>query len=403
MTDESRRFAGAFLINKTNQVLLQLRDANARIDNPGRISAFGGSVEPGETFKEGLTRELKEELGYGFNSNDLVYLSSTSKLENNIRTDCEFYFTRVDDVSAYDVAEGTGLVLNLADSLVDDRITPTCRRMLRELDFKFRYALATGAADAARLDALDAVYGADSRAFVRKISEGINPKYIIDYGCGHGQMTFFLATIFAGARVYGIDASIEQLNIAREKHAGMNKGNLTFIHTSELSSLAQKADMLFSRFVLIHQADRDGYLDQLAALCTEQATTIFIEPDLNGMISLPYVKAVDEANRLTMELGLQKRVSYSMDKPTISAITDRYIINDFFVSQPVLCSPVHKSIIARSFDHISKELIDKSLCTEEVATGISADLWTFVSESHLFCAGMKILHVAGSLKGREQR
>ncbi|EBY7415921.1 methyltransferase domain-containing protein, partial [Salmonella enterica subsp. enterica serovar Alachua] len=39
----------------------------------------------------------------------------------------------------------------------------------------------------------------------------IHPTTIIDYGCGHGQMTAFLAGLYPCAQVFGIDTSMEQL------------------------------------------------------------------------------------------------------------------------------------------------------------------------------------------------
>lgn len=136
---ELRRFAGAFLINDKMQLLLQLRDDNPSIDNPGRISVFGGGIEPKETFREGLLRELVEELGITFDTKEVRFLASTTKIESRITTDCEFYFIEAQDFSRYTILEGTGTVLSLFDAHLDARLTPTCRAMVCELQLKYNY------------------------------------------------------------------------------------------------------------------------------------------------------------------------------------------------------------------------------------------------------------------------
>jgi 8-oxo-dGTP pyrophosphatase MutT (NUDIX family) len=55
--------ATAILISKSNKILLQERDDNPNIYNPGMIGMFGGTINKSETIESGLIRELKEEIG----------------------------------------------------------------------------------------------------------------------------------------------------------------------------------------------------------------------------------------------------------------------------------------------------------------------------------------------------
>jgi len=56
------RGAGVILINNEEMILLQHRGKDARW-NQGSWGEFGGQIEKGETPKEAVKRELKEELG----------------------------------------------------------------------------------------------------------------------------------------------------------------------------------------------------------------------------------------------------------------------------------------------------------------------------------------------------
>jgi 8-oxo-dGTP pyrophosphatase MutT (NUDIX family) len=55
--------AVALIVLDDGRYLLQLRDQKPRIFYPGHWGLFGGAMEPGETPKAALIRELREELG----------------------------------------------------------------------------------------------------------------------------------------------------------------------------------------------------------------------------------------------------------------------------------------------------------------------------------------------------
>lgn len=57
-------FTGIIILKKNGQVLLQKRDNKKTIAYPNFWSFPGGSIDKGETPKEGAIRELYEETGY---------------------------------------------------------------------------------------------------------------------------------------------------------------------------------------------------------------------------------------------------------------------------------------------------------------------------------------------------
>lgn len=61
MTEVSHHYAGVFLVTPSGMIIGQLRDDKPGIDNPGRVSAFGGTVEVGEDVPSAALRELSEE------------------------------------------------------------------------------------------------------------------------------------------------------------------------------------------------------------------------------------------------------------------------------------------------------------------------------------------------------
>lgn len=73
-------YAGTFLLTESGRIIGQKRDDKPDIDNPGKVSTFGGTVEPGETPVMGAWRELtKEETNLVLDINSFKSLFSDVK------------------------------------------------------------------------------------------------------------------------------------------------------------------------------------------------------------------------------------------------------------------------------------------------------------------------------------
>jgi 8-oxo-dGTP pyrophosphatase MutT (NUDIX family) len=112
--DEIRHhYAGVFLIAPHGRVIGQRRDDIPTIDNPGRVAAFGGTVEDSEEPREAVWRELtQEETNLHIRPDDLCDLISDvawRKLTSEWEVRHFFYVAITDtQLQGLEVFEGAG-------------------------------------------------------------------------------------------------------------------------------------------------------------------------------------------------------------------------------------------------------------------------------------------------------
>ncbi len=93
-----------FFLNNANQILLFLRDNKKNIPYPNCWDALGGSVDPGETPLECITREMGEEIGIKLESPKLYNIYDLQD-----RIECVFWQEANFDITKIDLQEGQRL------------------------------------------------------------------------------------------------------------------------------------------------------------------------------------------------------------------------------------------------------------------------------------------------------
>ena len=73
-------FADCIVLTRDGKILMQQRTPDWG-SNAGKLTAFGGHIEPGETAMAALIRELKEELGAEVDAAEVVFLGAVTEAE----------------------------------------------------------------------------------------------------------------------------------------------------------------------------------------------------------------------------------------------------------------------------------------------------------------------------------
>jgi len=70
--NELKDKTGLILIDKNDNIVLQLRDNNLKIKYPNCVGTFGGAIEQGESPEQAIIREIKEELDYNLKNFEFI-------------------------------------------------------------------------------------------------------------------------------------------------------------------------------------------------------------------------------------------------------------------------------------------------------------------------------------------
>lgn len=104
------------------------------------------------------------------------------------------------------------------------------------------------------------------------------PQTILDFGCGDGMMTSFVAKEFPRAQVYGVDPSPESIKVAQEQYPSMH-----FVVNSEKKSDLEFNDRMFDivfaagAFHHIPFEMHQGYLQEISRILKPDGVFVMFE------------------------------------------------------------------------------------------------------------------------------
>jgi ubiquinone/menaquinone biosynthesis C-methylase UbiE len=178
------------------------------------------------------------------------------------------------------------------------------------------YVLATGDRGAARLELLDEVYGASTRAACeeRGLAEGWR---VADIGCGTGQVScWFGERVGPSGRVSALDVSADQLAFGRARAVTSGLHNVTFVEGSVYEpGLPRGAfDLAFCRFLLCHLQRPADALAQMAALLRPGGVLVVQDMVMSSMFTDPPTRTYARFVELAAQVGEALGVDYDIGR-----------------------------------------------------------------------------------------
>lgn len=141
--EETNVGAHALLITNDRKIILQQRDNNPGIVNPGLISIFGGTIKAKDNLEQGLRRELLEELELNIDNLPITKLGIFLKTKELDGLDwiLNVYVVKNVEPENLKIHEGKGFVCDYPLELLKlDKLTRITRLVLQSyIDFQNRF------------------------------------------------------------------------------------------------------------------------------------------------------------------------------------------------------------------------------------------------------------------------
>jgi SAM-dependent methyltransferase len=172
-------------------------------------------------------------------------------------------------------------------------------------------------------------------AFLLAHCEG---RTVLEYGCGPGSYSFFLAS--HGAHVTGIDISDVAIGQAAARARRENLSIVYHVMDAEQLTLPDNTFDLVCGVAILHHLDLDKAFAQLARTLKPDGTAVFFEP-------LGHNPAINLYRRLTPHLRTEDEHPLLMKD---LAVADRYfgkVDLRFFTMNSLLATPLRKTRIFR--------------------------------------------------------
>lgn len=126
-------------------------------------------------------------------------------------------------------------------------------------------------------------YGTQKRLeFIREIIRQVNPKSVLDIGCGVGQVSYPLAKQFPNIVFHGIDNDQASIEYARTNHTLPNLG---FSHESDAND-QEKYGLIIASEVIEHVEAPGEFLISLRQRLTDKGRLILTLPNGYGPFEL---------------------------------------------------------------------------------------------------------------------
>jgi SAM-dependent methyltransferase len=213
------------------------------------------------------------------------------------------------------------------------------------------YSMQIGEADARRLELLGRFYDPMSSAFLE--AAGVRRgDTVADLGCGHGGITERIAARVGDAgHVYAVDASPDQLRIARSALA--HRPNVTFVQANlEDDPLrGHRVDWVYNRFLLMHVRNIDHALSAMTDMLTTGGSLLLEVADVGSLTFSPADPASDLWRPLWYALGRARGLAFDVaDLITNSLHNAGFEIRRRDRHQPIASTAEAKLVHALGFE-----------------------------------------------------
>jgi SAM-dependent methyltransferase len=239
------------------------------------------------------------------------------------------------------------------------------------------YVLATGEAGAARLALLESVYGPDAAEIMTRI--GIpRAGRVADVGCGTGTTArWFARMVGPEGEVYAVDASVDQLEVARRSNEIDGHRNIRLVNASAYSTGLPRChfDVVHCRALLDHLRRPLDALREMAALARPGGVVICFDFDFSGLFSFPATDCYARVRDLILAFDRLRGIDNSLALKLPRLFQQVGLIDaDMAIIHPIYLRGERKRFIEYSLLEASPHFVKSGLISDVELKRLSADL-----------------------------
>ncbi|UYZ84929.1 class I SAM-dependent methyltransferase [Entomomonas sp. E2T0] len=253
-----------------------------------------------------------------------------------------------------------------------------------------------GGADQERLSILAEVYDEGSQNFLSK-NLPKNTKRLLDIGCGHGQMAFWLSKNYPKCHILGIDSSQEQVDICNELSKQYNTNNVAFkLHNIADNELEEdKFDVVYIRFLLMHVRNWDACLNNILKSCKQGALILIEEPGFPYECWPKDNEYFQRANDLVKQMADIASLNYDCFPKLWQKVQELNVnIKNVQFNMPALVTERQKSFPFISFEQIREPLISAGVTNDQEFTTLISKIRELVKDPNYIMGSWRMMQLA---------
>ena len=261
-----------------------------------------------------------------------------------------------------------------------------------------KYLLSVGKKDSIRLDVVDKIYGKHSKLLLSEV--GVCPGMtILDVGCGTGNISCWLAKeVGWQGKIYAVDSSIEQLELAKSKTMDDDINNIEFLHLrgEDLNTLKIYFDVVYCRFCLFHIRNPMLVLENMYSLVKDGGYIVCEEPVLSTALCYPSNKAYSRVRLMFQKLcrleGLDPEIGFKLKEMFISVGCKK---NKVSFSQPVLNFADEKLFEYLALTNIAEKYIQHNLFNDSEIKELLKELKKLSQNEQIIMSPARVTQIYG--------
>ena len=226
---------------------------------------------------------------------------------------------------------------------------------------------------------------------------------VLDVGCGTGTVTSWIASRVApGGYVLGVDASEEQLAVARQAATAAGLDNVEFraLSAADLDRLNRRFDVVFARFLLVHVTDPALVLRAMLNRVRPGGLLVCDEQELAAACCVPAASAFAQSVDLAYRAARSRGTDLDYGKAVFGQFREIGCVDiELQVVQPALTSPATKRLWPMFFRSTRLSLLQSGLIGEPELDAIVAGLDALANDDRCCFLAMRNHQVLGRRPG----